>query len=127
MFGVGPATRIYLAAGATDMRKSFEGVVRTGAGPAGVRSAERPYVCICECATQPPEAVVLGRQRSVGLWHASGEGRSRWPEAAPGAGKITLTHEELAFLLGGIDLSHTWRRAWYRRGKAEAGIKNKSA
>lgn len=26
MFGVGPATRIYLAAGSTDMRKSFEGL-----------------------------------------------------------------------------------------------------
>ena len=26
MFGVGPATRIYLAAGATDLRKNFEGL-----------------------------------------------------------------------------------------------------
>ena len=26
MFGGGPATRIYLAAGATDMRKGFEGL-----------------------------------------------------------------------------------------------------
>jgi IS66 Orf2 like protein len=26
MFGVGPATRIYLAAGTTDMRKGFEGL-----------------------------------------------------------------------------------------------------
>jgi transposase len=26
MFGVGPATRIYLPAGATDMRKGFEGL-----------------------------------------------------------------------------------------------------
>ena len=26
MFGWGPATRIYLAAGATDMRKGFEGL-----------------------------------------------------------------------------------------------------
>lgn len=26
MFGFGPATRIYLASGATDMRKSFEGL-----------------------------------------------------------------------------------------------------
>ena len=26
MFGVGPATRVYLAAGVTDMRKGFEGV-----------------------------------------------------------------------------------------------------
>ena len=27
MFGLGAATRIYLAAGATDMRKSFDGLV----------------------------------------------------------------------------------------------------
>ena len=26
MFGLGPATRIYLAAGATDMRKGFDGL-----------------------------------------------------------------------------------------------------
>lgn len=26
MFGLGPATRVYLAAGATDMRKGFEGL-----------------------------------------------------------------------------------------------------
>ena len=26
MFGLGPATRIYLAAGVTDMRKGFEGL-----------------------------------------------------------------------------------------------------
>jgi hypothetical protein len=26
MFGIGPATRIYLAAGGTDMRKNFEGL-----------------------------------------------------------------------------------------------------
>lgn len=26
MFGIGPATRIYLAAGPTDMRKGFEGL-----------------------------------------------------------------------------------------------------
>ncbi len=26
MFGLGPATRIYLAAGITDMRKGFEGL-----------------------------------------------------------------------------------------------------
>ena len=30
MFGWGPATRIYLAAGATDMRKGFEGLYEHG-------------------------------------------------------------------------------------------------
>jgi len=32
MFGLGPATRIYLAAGVTDMRKGFEGPVRSDPG-----------------------------------------------------------------------------------------------
>jgi hypothetical protein len=31
MFGLGPATRIYLAAGATDMRKGFEGLAKGSA------------------------------------------------------------------------------------------------
>jgi transposase len=49
MLGVGSATRIYLAAGATDMRKGFEGLhglVRDRLGnelsDAGVRSRPRP-------------------------------------------------------------------------------------
>jgi transposase len=42
------------------------------------------------------------------------KGRFRWPEAASGQSRITLTQEELTLLLGGIDLSQTRRRAWYR-------------
>ena len=59
-----------------------------------------------------------------GLWVCAKrleKGRFRWPEAGSGATKITLTHEELALLLGGIDLSQTKRRAWYRAGAAAAG------
>jgi hypothetical protein len=33
VFGLGPATRIYLAAGATDMRKGFEGLSSHAAEP----------------------------------------------------------------------------------------------
>jgi hypothetical protein len=32
LFGIGPAIRIYLAAGTTDMRKSFEGLSLSLAG-----------------------------------------------------------------------------------------------
>jgi hypothetical protein len=34
---------------------------------------------------------------------------------------VLLSHEELALLLGGIDLSRTRRKEWYRR--VEAGDK----
>jgi transposase len=42
------------------------------------------------------------------------KGRFRWPEAAGGQTKVVLSHEELALLLGGIDLAATKRRRWYR-------------
>ena len=42
------------------------------------------------------------------------KGRFRWPEAAGQEAKVTLSHEELMQLLGGIDLTQTRRRAWHR-------------
>ena len=42
------------------------------------------------------------------------KGRFRWPEAVGGQAKVVLSHEELALLLGGIDLAETRRRRWYR-------------
>lgn len=52
------------------------------------------------------------------------KGRFRWPEAAAGQVKVTLSQEELALLLGGIDLTQTRRRGWYRalsQGEASSG------
>jgi len=53
-----------------------------------------------------------------GLWVCAKrleKGRFRWPEAAGGEVKVVLSHEELALLLGGIDLARTKRRRWYRK------------
>jgi len=52
-----------------------------------------------------------------GLWVCAKrleKGRFRWPEPASGQAKAILSHEELALLLGGIDLAQTRRRRWYR-------------
>jgi hypothetical protein len=54
-------------------------------------------------------------------WSHSGEsykrlerGRFWWPKAG-GEAKLVLSAEELAMLIGGIDLELSKRRAWYRR------------
>jgi transposase len=127
MFSIGSATHIYVAAGSTDMRKGFEGLF----GLVRDRLECDPlsgHVFLFSNAQR--NRLKLLFWDGSGLWVCSKrleKGRFRWPEAASGAAKITLTHEELALLLGGIDLSQTRRRAWYRRGTAEAaGIKNKS-
>jgi transposase len=58
-----------------------------------------------------------------GLWVCAKrleKGRFRWPNIGVCETKITLTSEEVALLLGGIDLASTRRRAWYRTSAGEA-------
>ncbi len=115
MFGLGPATRIYLAAGATDMRKGFDGLF------ALVRDR-----LACEPLSGHLFLFSNSQRNRLKLlfWDGSGlwvcakrleKGRFRWPEAGSGQTKILLSQEELALLLGGIDLAQTRRRRWFRK------------
>ena len=119
MFGVGAATRIYLATGATDMRKGFNGL----------------YGLVRDQLLCDPLSGHLflfsNAQRNrlkILFWDGSGlwvcakrieKGRVYWPEADSAQNKIVLSHEELALLLGGIDLAQTQRRRWYRKPAVE--------
>jgi transposase len=52
-----------------------------------------------------------------GLWICAkklSRGRFCWPEPPAGEVKVVLSHEELAMLLAGIDLTQARRRPWYR-------------
>jgi transposase len=114
MFGFGPATRVYLAAGATDMRKGFE----------GLHGLARDRLS-CEPLSGHVFVFANARRNRLKLlfWDGSGlwvcakrleKGRFRWPETTEGRAKIVLTQEELTLVLGGIDLTQTQRRRWYR-------------
>ena len=74
MFGFGGATRIYLAVGATDMRKGFEGLYGIARDRLLCDPAERAHFPVRQRAAQSSEAAVLGRQRAVGMRQAPGEG-----------------------------------------------------
>ena len=41
--------------------------------------------------------------------------RFSWPLAGDQSDRVMLSHEELALLLGGIDLTRTRRKDWYRK------------
>ena len=103
MFSVGPATRIYLAAGATDMRKGFEGLYGLG------------HLFLFSNAQR--NRLKLLFWDGSGLWVCAKrleKGRFHWPQLANGETKVVLSHEELGLLLGGIDLTKTRRRRWHR-------------
>ena len=119
MFGFGPATRIYVATGATDMRQGFNGLYglvrdRLGCAP------ESGHVFLFTNARKNRLKLVV--YDGSGLWICAKKlsgGCFRWPGKDTTAEKIVLSHEELALLLGGIDLEQTKPRKWYRKALAE--------
>jgi transposase len=107
MFGWGPATHIYLAAGATDMRRGFEGL----SGLVRDRLLADPrsgHVFVFANARRNRLKLIFFD--GSGLWVCAKrleKGRYRWPEAVAHESRVTLSHEELALVVGGIDLSMT--------------------
>jgi transposase len=112
MFGVGTATRVYLAIGATDMRKGFEGLH----GLVRQRLELDPLSghLFLFCNRSRTRLKVLFWDGS-GLWVCAKrleKGRFSWPCASEQSAKAAINGEELSLLLGGIDLSKTRRRTW---------------
>jgi transposase len=117
VLGLGAATRIYVATGATDMRKNFDGLFGL------VR--ER-----LECDPTNGHLYLFANARrdrmkilffdGASLWVCARRmerGRLRWPEAE--GGRAQLSREEFALLMGGTDLTQTQPRKWYRRAVGE--------
>ena len=124
MFGFGPATRIYVAAGATDMRKNFNGLYGLVRDHLGC-DPESGHVFVFTNARH--NRVKLLVYDGSGLWVCAKKldgGRFHWPQRGSGVKKIVLSYEELALILGGIDLSQTERRKWYRKPPVEASAES---
>jgi transposase len=117
MFGLGPATKIYLGVEAVDMRKGFEGLYglvrdRLGHDPLSGhlflftnRSRTRIKVLVWD---------------GSGLWVCAKrleKGRFAWP--AVETASVSMRGEELAMLLNGLDAAQARpRKHWMRQAPA---------
>jgi transposase len=113
MFGLGPATKIYIAVEAIDMRKGFEGLyglVRDHLGQDPLSG----HLFLFTNRTQT-RLKVLAWDGS-GLWVCAKrleKGRFRWPSAKD-ARSVTMRADELSMLVSGLDIEQTRQRDWYR-------------
>jgi len=117
VFGLGPATKIYVAAEAVDMRKGFEGLY----GLVRDRLGQDPlsgHLFLFTNRTHTRLKVLVWD--GSGLWVCAKRlerGRFYWPTAETQT--ISMKPEELALLLSGMDLREAQPRAsWYRREPA---------
>jgi len=119
VFGFGPATRIYVAAGATDMRKNFNGLYGLVRDHLGC-DPESGHVFVFTNARRNRLKLLV--YDGSGLWVCAKKldrGCFRWPDVGSTVKRIVLNHEELALLVGGIDLAQMRPRKWYRKPPAE--------
>jgi transposase len=115
MFGLSPATKIYVGVEAVDMRKGFEGLfglVRDQLGQDPLSG--HLFLFTNRCRTRLKALVWDGS----GLWVCAKrleKGRFHWPTTENGH-SVPMRPEELAMLLNGLDLAQAKpRRGWYRR------------
>ena len=116
MWGLGPATRIYLSVAAVDMRKGYDGLYGLVRDQLGQDPLSGHLFLFSNRERSRLKALVWD---GTGLWVCAKrlqKGRVRWPAAADGTGCVTMRAEELAMLLNGLDLAQAKpRRGWYRK------------
>jgi len=113
MLTLGAGRRVFLVAGPTDMRKSFDGlsgVVRSALG--GDPKSGDLFVF---CNRLRNRLKVLYVDES-GVWVCAKRlerGTFKWPSST-GECRVEMRSEELALLLGGLDAKELKARAWKR-------------
>jgi transposase len=116
MLSLPTSVRIYLARGATDMRKSIDGLAAVTKDVLEHEPMSGHLFVFCN--GRRDRIKILYWERS-GFWllHKRLErGTFAWPLPADSDAKqIELSSSDLAALLGGLDLANARRRRWYSR------------
>ena len=115
MLSLGRGGRIFLVAGPTDMRKSFDGLSGIVRGAlAGDPMSGDLFVF---CNRMRNRLKVLYTDES-GMWVCAKRlerGTFAWPSESEGGRRVEMRREELALLLGGLDAPTLKPRKWKRR------------
>ena len=119
MIGLGSANRVYLAAGATDMRKGFDGLYGMARDRLGIDPLSGHLFVFCNGRRNRLKVLYWD---GSGLWICSKrleKGRFSWPAQGDDQGRVRMSSEELTLLVGGIELSRSRKKEWYRKEMVE--------
>lgn len=116
MLSISPATKIFIIAGATDMRKQFDSLAAVVSGVLKMDPFSGQVFVFCNRKRNRLKILLFERS---GFWVCAKrleKGTFAWPDCC--AATAEMTYEELVVLLGGLDLRGARRRSWYERPRA---------
>ena len=115
MIGLPANTRVWLAAGHTDMRKGFDGLAAL-VQTALERNPFDGHVFVFRGRRGDIVKVLwFDGQGLLLLSKRLERGRFSWPAATDDRRKLALAPEALALLVGGVELKHGSLKPWYER------------
>ena len=120
MFSFPPSVRIVLAAGPTDLRKSFDGLAAAARLVLRDDPLSGDLFVFCNRRRNRLKILVFDGTGPWVLAKRLERGTFAWPEAAEGTQRVEIGGEDLGLILAGIDVEETARRRWYRRRKRSA-------
>ncbi len=116
MLSFPPSVRIFLAAGVTDMRKSFDTLAGLARDALDMDPLSGNLFVFCNRRKNRLKVLVWDRS---GFWLCAKRlerGTFLWPEVREGFPvSVEMTSDDLTLLLAGLDLRFTTKRGWYDR------------
>lgn len=107
--------RIFLVTGATDMRKSFNGLAGLAGELLGATPASRDLFLYCNRGRNRLKALVYDESGVWVLAKRLDEGTFSWPRESDATPFVEYREEELMLLLRGFDVDSMTARRWRRR------------
>ena len=124
MLTLGAGRRIFLVAGVTDMRKSFDGL--SGVVRSAIEGDPKSGDLFVFCNRLRNRLKVLCVDES-GVWVCAKRlerGTFSWPSSTTAERQVEMRAEELALLLGGLDARELKARAWKRDTRSSSSSKS---
>lgn len=114
MLTLSPAVRVYVATGATDLRRSIDGLAALVRDALALDPLSGHLFLFRNRRGDRVKILVWDRSGYWVLYKRLERGTFAWPETAEAA-PVELRSSDLLVLLAGVDVTHTRRRRWYDR------------
>jgi len=109
--------RIFLVAGPTDMRKSFNGLGGIARERLGATPSSRDLYLFCNRGRNRLKVLIYDASGTWVLAKRLDKGTFSWPSSGADCETVEYSEEQLALLLGGFDAPTLKSRPWSRRAE----------
>ena len=121
MLALSSSIQVYIAAGVTDMRKSFDTLAGLVVNELGMDPLSGQLFAFCNRKRDRVKVLYWDQTGYCLLAKRLERGRFAWPKADASRSSIQMTTEDLAQILGWVETATEKRGGWYNWNAPQGG------